>query len=459
MNPRSLARRLVSAGLLAALAVPAVAQGLRASPQIGVRPAAPAADAGPRAADFIVAVVNSEPITNNEVRARMVRYEQQLVQQGAPLPPRPQLAREVLDRLITEKAQLQLARETGVRVDDAVVDQAERGIARQNGIEPAELRRRMAADGIDATQFREDLRNQLLLQRLRDRELESRVRVSELDIDQYLREQQQGGGDPALTEVNLAHILVAVREGSSEAQVAQAQAKAQQLLQRVRAGEDFAKVARENSDAPGAAQNGGVVGMRTGDRLPPLFLQAIRDVADGGVAELVRSEAGFHILKVLEKRQLGATGIPVTQSHARHILLRPAANLTEAQARQRLADFKRRIEAGQADFAELAREHSQDASARTGGDLGWASPGMFVPEFEEAINSLRPGQIAEPLVSRFGVHLVQLLERRQATMSPREQREVVRNLVRERKLDEAYVQWSREVRGRAYVELRDPPQL
>ena len=459
MKPRSLALRLAAAGLLAALAVPAAAQGLRATPQIGVRPAAPAADTGPRAADYIVAVVNSEPITNNEVRARMVRFEQQLVQQGAPLPPRPQLAREVLERLIGEKAQLQLARETGIRVDDAVVDQAERSIARQNGIDLDELRRRMAADGIDVNQFREDLRSQLLLQRLRDRELESRVRVSELEIDQYLREQQQGGGDPALTEYNLGHILVAVPERATDAQVAQAQAKAQQVLQRARGGEDFARLARENSDAAGAAQNGGTVGMRSADRLPPVFLQAISAVPQGGLAELVRSEAGFHILKVLEKRQLGMPGIAVTQSHARHILLRPAANLTEAQARQRLADYKRRIQAGQADFAQLAREHSQDASARTGGDLGWASPGMFVPEFEEVLASLQPGQIADPIVSRFGVHLIQLLERRQATMSAREQREVVRNLVREKKLDEAYVQWSREVRGRAYVELREPPQL
>jgi peptidyl-prolyl cis-trans isomerase SurA len=388
----------------------------------------------------------------------MLRYEQQLTQQGSALPPRPQLAREVLDRLITEKAQLQLARETGVRVDDAVVDQAETSVARQNGIGVAELRRRLAADGMDAARFREDLRSQITLQRLRDRELDARVKVSELDIDQYLREQQAGAGDPALTELNLANILVAVPENASEAQVAQAQAKAQQLLQRARAGEDFAKLARENSDAPGAAQNGGVVGMRSADRLPQLFVDAVRDLKEGGVSSLVRSAAGFHIVKVLEKRQLGSAGISVTQSHARHILLRPAANLTEAQARQRLADYKRRIQAGQADFAQLARDNSQDGSARNGGDLGWSSPGMFVPEFEEALNALAPGQIADPIVSRFGVHLIQLLERRQAAMSPREQREVVRNLVRERKLDEAYAKWTQEVRGRAYVELRDPPQ-
>jgi peptidyl-prolyl cis-trans isomerase SurA len=459
MNPSSLALRLACAGLLIALSAPAIAQGLRPAPQIGVRPAQRPAETGPRAADYIVAVVNSEPITNSEVRARMARFEQQLAQQGTAPPPRQQLLREVVDRMITEKAQLQLARETGVRADDALVDQAELSVARQNGIDVAELRRRLTADGMNVTQFREDLRNPILLQRLRDRELEARVKVSELDIDQYLRDQQQRGGDPALTEMNLAHILVAVPENAPPTQVAQAQAKAQGLVQRARAGEDFSKLARENSDAAGAASNGGVVGMRTADRLPQPFVEATRELKDGGVTDVLRSAAGFHIVKVLEKRQIGTAGAKVTQSHARHILLRPAANLTEAQARERLADYKRRVQAGQADFAQLAKEFSQDASARNGGDLGWSSPGMFVPEFEEVLNNLQPGQVADPIVSRFGVHLIQLLERRQSTMGQREQREVVRNLLRERKLDEAYVQWAQEVRGRAYVELREPPQL
>lgn len=459
MNPSSLALRLACAGLLAALSVPAVAQGLRPAPQLGVRPAQRPVETGPRAADYIVAVVNSEPITNSEVRARMARFEQQLAQQGGAAPPRQQLLREVVDRMITEKAQLQLARETGVRADDALVDQAELSVARQNGIDVTELRRRLTADGMNVTQFREDLRNQILLQRLRDRELEARAKVSELDIDQYLRDQQLRGGDPALTEMNIAHILVAVPENATPAQVAQAQAKAQSVLQRARAGEDFSKLARENSDAAGAANNGGVVGMRTADRLPQPFVEATRDLKDGGVTDVLRSAAGFHIIKVLEKRQIGTAGAKVTQSHARHILLRPAANLTEAQARERLADYKRRVQAGQADFAQLAKDFSQDASARNGGDLGWSSPGMFVPEFEEVLTNLQPGQVADPIVSRFGVHLIQLLERRQSAVSQREQREVVRNLLRERKLDEAYVQWAQEVRGRAYVELREPPQL
>lgn len=455
MNARSLALWFACAAQLATLCAPASAQ-LRPTPQLGAsRPAQPPADRGPRPADFIVAVVNSEPITNNEVRTRLLRFEQQLAQQGSPLPPRAQMAREVVDRLISERAQLQLARESGIRVDEGMVDQAELNVARQNQVDVAELRRRLAADGLNVAQFRDDLRNQLLLTRLRDRELEARARVTERDIDEFLREQQQGAGDPALTEINLAHILVAVPEGASEAQVAPLQAKAQRLLERARAGEDFAKLARENSDAAGAASNGGQIGLRTADRYPPLFVDATRNLKDGGVSDVVRSAAGFHIVKVVEKRQGGA--ITVTQSRARHILLRPNAQLTEAQARARLADYKRRIQAGQADFAALAREHSQDASARNGGDLGWTSPGMFVPEFEDVMNGLAPGQIADPVVSRFGVHLIQLVERRQNTLGQREQREVARNLLRERKLDEAYVQWAQEVRGRAYVELREPP--
>ena len=456
MKFRTLALGLACAGL-ASLCVPAAAQGLRPTPQFGAsRPALPAAERGPRAADFIVAVVNSEPITNNEVRSRMLRYEQQLAQQGSPMPPRSELAREVLERLISEKAQLQVARETGIKADDAVVDQAELNVARQNNIDVAELRKRLVADGLNLANFREELRNQVTLQRLRDRELNSRARVTEADIDAFLREQQAAAGG-GTAEINLAHILVAVPENATEAQVAAQQAKAQRLLERARAGEDFGKLARENSDAAGAAASGGQVGLRPADRYPALFVEATRNLPEGGVSNVVRSAAGFHIVKVVEKRQSSTVGINVTQSHARHILIRPDGQTSEAQARAKLADIKRRLQAGQ-DFAALARENSQDASARNGGDLGWASPGMFVPEFEEVLNTLAPGQVSDPVVSRFGVHLIQLVERRQNTLSQREQREVARNLVREKKLDEAYVQWAQDVRGRAYVEYREPPQ-
>ncbi|WP_332814822.1 peptidylprolyl isomerase [Ramlibacter sp.] len=441
---------LVLAGA-AALSMPAAAQ-LRATPQLG-SPAPARAPAGPRPADYIVAVVNSEPITNNEVRTRLLRFEQQLAQEGAAIPPRQELAGLVLQRLISEKAQLQHARETGLRVSDAMVDQAEENFARQNGMGVAQLHRRLAAEGVDPAAFREDLRNQLLLSRLREREVEQRVKVTDQDVDQFLREQ---AGDAAPVELNLGHILVAVPENAGEQQLREAQAKARRAQERARAGEDFAGLARELSDAPGAAE-GGQMGLRSAERYPTLFVEAVQSLPQGGVSGVLRSGAGFHVLKVLERRKAGLPGATVTQSHARHILLRTGPQLTEAQAREKLADFKRRIQSGQADFAQLAREFSQDASAQRGGDLGWTNPGMFVPEFEQAIDALSPGQIADPLVSRFGVHLVQLMDRRAARLSEREQREMARNVLREKKLDEAYAQWAQEVRGRAYVDLREPP--
>jgi peptidyl-prolyl cis-trans isomerase SurA len=448
MSPRALAFLLAG---LAAAAQPALAQLRPPAPAAAPLPAARAA--GPRQADFIVAVVNSEPITNNEVRTRLLRFEQQLAQQGAALPSRAELTRLVLERLISEKAQLQLAKELNLKASDAQVDQAEQNFARSNDMDVATLRRRLAAEGIDGAAFREDLRNQIVLARLREREVEQRVKISDQEADQYLREQ---GAESGPLELNLGHILIAVPDGATDAQLRAAQEKAQRVAERARGGEDFGKLARENSDAPGAA-GGGLMGLRGEDRLPPLFLDAVRAVPEGGVSQVIRSGAGFHLLKVVEKRR-GGVATSVVQNHARHILLRPSANMSEAAAQARLAEFKRRIQAGQADFAALAREFSQDASAQRGGDLGWANPGMFVPEFEEVLSALAPGQVSDPVVSRFGVHLIQLLERRTSKLSEREQREAARNALREKKLDEAYERWAQEVRGRAYVEFREPPQ-
>ena len=455
---KHLTPRLVLALMAVVVGTGSQAQGLRISPQIGVsRANMPPIPAGPRQADHIVAVVNSEPITNVEVRTRLVRVEQQLAQQGGVLPPRDVLAQQVLERLIGEKAQLQLARDTGLKIEDSVVDQAEQNVARQNQIDVAELRRRIESDGMTPASFRAQLRDQLTLTRLREREVEPRVRVTDLEVDQFIQE-QKGGGTAAEMVLDLGQVLIAVPEGATAAQVAERQARAQQVLARAKAGEDFAKLAREMSDAPSAARDGGQMGAREADRYPAVFVDAVKSVPVGGLAALVRSGAGFHVLKVLEKRQGDMPGVSVTQTRARHILLQVSAQTPESAARERLDDFKKRIEAGKADFAQLAREFSQDGSARDGGDLGWTNPGMFVPEFEDVLNSLRPGEIAPPLVSRFGVHLIQLIERRQANLSEREQREIARNLLRERKLDEAYVDWARDVRGRAYVELRDPPQ-
>lgn len=407
-----------------------------------------------RTADYIVAVVNSEPITNLEVQARRERIEAQLSRQGA-LPPREEILREVLERLILERAQLQLARSLRIQPDEAAVDQAVASVARQNQLSVDGLKARLSAEGLDYATFRNNLRDELTLVRLREREVDTRVRVSEAEIDQFLRERTAAASNAPLL-INLAQILVAVPENASPQQVAELQAKAQAAAARVRAGEAFAKVAAEVSDAPDRAA-GGELGLRPADRLPGLFLDATSQLAAGGLTGPVRSGAGFHVLQVIEKRR-AAPGMTAIQTRARHILLRPGPQLSEQAIVQRLAELRRRVEAGQADFAELARTTSQDGSAAAGGDLGWASPGMFVPEFEEVMNTLAPGQLSQPLVSRFGVHLIQVLARREVPLTEREQRELARNAVQERKADEALAQWLQDVRGRAYVEMREPPQ-
>lgn len=430
----------------------AQAQGLRLS---GSPPTPAPAPGVQRQADFIVAVVNSEPITNNEVRQELQRVMQQFSQQGRPAPDTQALARDVLESLINRKVQLQSAREAGIRADDAAVDQAELAVARQNQLDPAGLRQRLVSDGLSVAQFRRQLQDQILVTRLREREVDARVRVSDLEVEQYVRE-QQNATDSSTQEINLAQILVAVPDSATQVQIDALQARAQRALDRARGGADFVALVREFSDAPDLA-NGGQMGLRSASRYPPLFLEFTRSLGVGEISGLVRSGAGFHILKVIEKNSAGLPSMTVTQSRARHILLRPTAQQTEGALVDKLKEFRNRILAGQADFAALARDNSQDGSAAQGGDLGWANPGMFVPEFEAVMNRLTPNQISEPLVSRFGVHLIQLTERRNTTLNPSEQRETVRNILREKKLDEAYALWLQDLRGRAYVELREPP--
>ncbi|GAD21180.1 peptidylprolyl isomerase [Acidovorax sp. MR-S7] len=451
-----------------ALAVPLTqAQGLRPSAGNGVPrlsspatllpPAGSAApsQAGPRQADYIVAVVNSEPITNNEVRQRADRLAQQVASQGGSLPARDLLLKDVLERLILEKIQVQLAKESGIKVDDYAVTQAEQSVARQNQLSLQEMHRRMEAEGISQARFREELRSQLLALRVRERDVESRVRVSDLEVDQYLRDQQKSAAVDKL-ELNLAHILIQVPENASPAQASERSARAQEVLAKLQAGGDFGALAREYSDAP-EGTSGGLLGLRPADRYPELFVNAVQNANVGSVVGPLRSPAGFHLLKVIDKTH-GGVATTAIQNHARHILLRTNAGLTEREAAARLEDLRDRVVRGQAEFAALAREYSQDGSAKDGGDLGWASPGRYVPEFEEVLDALAPGEISHPVVSRFGVHLIQLMGRREAKLTQREQRDMVRDTVREKKLDEAYSTWIQEARGRAYVEYREPPQ-
>ncbi len=411
-----------------------------------------------RSADFIVAVVNAEPITNYEVRSRLLQIEQQLSSRGGAVPSRQELFTQVLERLISERVQIQQARDLGLRVEAPAIDGAVQNVARQNQLTTEQLRARLRQDGIDYNNFRNNLRDELLLQRVREREVEPRVRVSDAELDEFVRE-QTNVGNPLDADINLAQILVAVPESASAPQLAALQAKAQRAFERVKSGEDFAAVARELSDVPGVRENGsgGQMGLRPSDRYPELFVQTTANLNVGGVAAPVRSAAGFHVLKLVERNMQGLGHLTVQQTRARHILLRTSPQLSESAARARLEDLRKRIAAG-LDFASAARDNSQDGSAREGGDLGWAVPGQFVPEFEEVMNALAPGQVSQPLTSRFGVHLIQVQERRERKMDAREQREAARGALRERKLDEAFQTWAQDLRARAYVEYREPPQ-
>lgn len=409
-----------------------------------------------QAADYIVALVNSEPITNGELRTAVQRLTKELNQQRIALPPMAELRSKVLDRLINERAQLQFARESGIKIDEAQVDQAEQGIARQNQIDVTELRRRVAKDGISAAQFRNQLRDQLTLTRLHERDVEARLRITEAEIDRFIEDEKAAAQDPLLQEVNLANLLISLPENASAKETAQRHQLAELALRRIRAGENFSALVQELS--AGDRANGGALGLRRADRYPPTFVEATQKLAVGGVSDIVRSAAGYHILKVLERRAPEPAKKMLVESHARHILLRLTPQLTQSLAVDRINEFKKRIESGAATFEALAREYSQDGSAKEGGDLGWVGAGAFVPEFEEPMGRLAEGQISGPVVSRFGVHLIQLLERRRSEMPEAQVREAIRAQLRESRYEKTFTTWAQDIRGNAFVEMREPPQ-
>ena len=404
--------------------------------------------------DFIVAVVDTVPITNHEVNQRLIQLSQQARQQSGSSTQLAPSSQAALEKLITEKALLQHARDQGIDIDANALSQAQDRIAAQSQLSLEQLRSKSASEGISWQSFQQNLKTQLILQRLAERNVPSRIRISDAEIDAVMRERMNARSNTN-PNIELAHILIAVPEQASASEVSALQTKAQNALQRLQAGENFANVAKDVSNSSDKEQ-GGRMGLRPMDRYPSLFVQAIQNVSVGGLSTVFRSGAGFHILKLLSKES--SQTMTVTETRARHILLRPGGQLSQNAARAQLANFKRDLEAGRADFAKLAREHSQDGSAENGGDLGWVAPGVFVPEFEETMDKLQINQISEPLVSRFGVHLIQVLARRDAPISERELRESARNVVRQRKYDETYEQWAQEVRGRTYVEYRDPPQ-
>lgn len=403
--------------------------------------------------DYIVAVVNQELVTAAEVQLRLARVRENAARSGASVPPAEQLRQQVLDLLIEERVQVTYARDSGQKVDDAELDRAVANVAVQNQISMAQLRERLRAEGIDFARFRSNVRDQMLTERIREREVLGRIRISDAELDAYVEQRRSASAGAA--RYNIAQILITVPDGADAELVAQRRARAQSALERVLRGESFEAVAKEVSE-DGNRAAGGVIGLRPADRLPDVFVDAVRSLPSGTIApDLLRSGAGFHVLKLVEKRD--AAAFSVQQTRARHILLRPSTQLPQEAAARRLNEFKRQIQSGALSFEQLARDNSEDGSASQGGDLGWVSPGAFVPEFEEAMNALELDGLSDPVVSRFGVHLIQVLERREVTLEPKQIREQARNILREQKFEEAYAEWIRELRARAYVEFREPP--
>ena len=399
--------------------------------------------------DRIVAVVNKEVITYSELHEAVGMAERQLRRQGTPAPERPVLERQMLERLILDKAQLQLARETGIRIDELQLDRAVERIAQSNNMTLADFRQALESDGVSFDAWRNDVRQQMIMVRLREREVENRVQVSDTEVDLFL---DQVKARPEGAEYNLAHILVRVPEGASPERIQQARARAEQALAEAKGGSPFARVAASFSDAPDALQ-GGALGWRSHDRLPELFAEALAKMQPGEVSAPLRSPAGFHLLQLIDRRGAGVEA-PVRQTRLRHILLRTSEAVSESEARRRLLDLRERIVSGGADFAELARVHSDDGTAARGGELDWVYPGDTVPEFERAFEELKIGEVSQPVRTPFGYHLIQVLERRSSDMSPERRRLQARQALRERKSDEAYQEWLRQLRDQTYVELR-----
>lgn len=398
--------------------------------------------------DRIVAVVNNDIITAFELDERIQLVKRQLENQKITLPPQDILEKQLLERMINEKVQLQFANETGIRVDDAALDQAIARIAEGNRMQLDQLRQALEKDGVSFNKFRENIRNEITLARVKEREADNRVVVTEGELENYFAHQAQQGSD---TEYNLAHILIQVPDQANAEKIQARKKIAEQALAELKAGTDFGQVSATFSDAPDALQ-GGELGWRPASRLPQLFTDTLNAMQPGDVSPLLRSPNGFHLLKLLDKRGRDAVLI-VTQTHARHILIKTNEVVSETDAKRRLTELKERLDNG-ANFAELARLHSEDGSAAKGGDLGWLTPGDTVPDFEHAMDALPLKVVSAPIHTQFGWHLIEVLERRKEDVTQEKQKFRARQEIRERKADEAYQEFVRQLRDRAYVEFK-----
>jgi peptidyl-prolyl cis-trans isomerase SurA len=406
---------------------------------------------GAQLVDRIVAVVNKEVITFSELGVAVSSAERQLRRQGTALPDRPVLERQILERLILDKAQLQRARDTGIRIDELQLDRAVQRVADNNKMTLADFRRALERDRVAFDTFREELREQIMLTRLRERDVDDKIQVNDSEIELFMAALK---ANPERVEYNVSHILVRVPEQATPERIEEARARAHKALAEARAGGDFANIAAAYSDAPDALQ-GGNLGWRPHERLPELFASALAAMKPGEVSEPLRSPAGFHVVKLNERREGGQAAAPVMQTRARHILVRTSEVVSESEARRRIADLRERILNGNVDFAALAKANSDDGtSAARGGELDWIYPGDTVPDFERALQDLQPGTLSQPVKTPFGYHLIEVLERRASDVSQERRRLEARKALRDRKSEEAYLEWLRQLRDQAYVELR-----
>ena len=410
----------------------------------------------PQLLNAVVAVVNNDVITTDELAERAHSAALNLRRQKIQLPPMQQLRVQVLEQLILERAISQRARETGIRVDDGIVNATIEQIAQQNKISVAELRRRLSLDGVTFPQFREEIRSQIVAQRLREREVDDEIKIPESEIDAFLAD-QAGYNINDTIEYNISHIWIPTSESMSSDELSAARDTADDILERAQDGEDFGRLAASYSKASDAL-DGGNLGWRTLSQMPTALAAAVRDARQQSskVAMNVSSD-GYYIVKVNDRRDGVKTklaGGPVTQTHVRHILMAVTPVTDEATVLNRLNDIRKRLVENKEDFATLARLHSVDGSATRGGDLGWVHPGDTVPAFEEAMNNLKPGEVSRPIKTQYGYHIIQVLDRRQEAVDAERMRYMARQVLRQRKLAEATANWQRELRDRAYVEIR-----
>lgn len=403
--------------------------------------------------DSIAVVVNEDVITRQELAARIATVTRRMKAQNVAMPEPADLQRQMLERMIVERAQLQLAKEMGVRVDDTMLDRAIGRIAEQQKLTVQAMRDQMEKDGTAFAAFREEIREEIIMQRLREHEVDAKIQISDAEVDNYLEAEKAAAAEQF--EMNLAQIMVRIPENASPEVIAARKARADEVMRQLRTGADFAKMAGTYSDASDALK-GGEIGWRSADRLPPMFAEALVKLKPGQVTPVMKSVGGFHIIKMVDKRSLAeaAAASAVQQTHARQILIKVTPTMSAYDAKRKLTELKERLDNKAAKFEELARLFSTDSSAAKGGDLGWLYPGDIVPEFEAAMNALKPGEVSGPVETSFGYHLIEVLERKSDDASKERQRNAARNAIRDRKMEEAAEDWQRQVRDRAYVEFR-----